>query len=381
MAGLLVLLVPDPGPPRRRRVPLGVRGTDLAADAEPDEHEADGHREPPLVRVRQVRAQGPVGRPQRPGPGRSAAVGNGLRLEQHVARQHRDRPQLPPPPRDRSRLATCPGGSSRPREASPRRTHPVTVTGPAGAGATSGRTLAPASDGGTQPRSTTTSGPPASGRSAHSTSRPVSPSRVRLRTKTGPPAYRPVTVTRVHSSARARGAPGVSTSGQRDRGGAVVRVEPLVARGLRLVAVVLPPTEVVAGDGDERGEEEGAQPARSEEPPEHVVTVPVVHWTPMADLPAPRLLDQFGRVGRDLRVSVTDRCNLRCTLLHAGGGPGLAAQARDAHRRRARAPRRRHGGPRHHAGAAHRWRAPAAPQPRRRRRVASRPSSPGRASR
>ncbi|GAA4402630.1 GTP 3',8-cyclase MoaA [Fodinibacter luteus] len=33
----------------------------------------------------------------------------------------------------------------------------------------------------------------------------------------------------------------------------------------------------------------------------------------MTDLPAPRLLDQFGRVGRDLRVSVTDRCNLRCT--------------------------------------------------------------------
>ncbi len=33
----------------------------------------------------------------------------------------------------------------------------------------------------------------------------------------------------------------------------------------------------------------------------------------MTDLPAPRLLDQFGRVGRDLRVSVTDRCNLRCS--------------------------------------------------------------------
>ena len=33
----------------------------------------------------------------------------------------------------------------------------------------------------------------------------------------------------------------------------------------------------------------------------------------MTALPAPRLLDQFGRVGRDLRVSVTDRCNLRCT--------------------------------------------------------------------
>ena len=33
----------------------------------------------------------------------------------------------------------------------------------------------------------------------------------------------------------------------------------------------------------------------------------------MVDLPAPRLLDRFGRAGRDLRVSVTDRCNLRCT--------------------------------------------------------------------
>jgi len=33
----------------------------------------------------------------------------------------------------------------------------------------------------------------------------------------------------------------------------------------------------------------------------------------MTDLPAPRLLDPLGRVGRDLRVSVTDRCNLRCS--------------------------------------------------------------------
>jgi cyclic pyranopterin phosphate synthase len=33
----------------------------------------------------------------------------------------------------------------------------------------------------------------------------------------------------------------------------------------------------------------------------------------MTDLPAPRLLDRYGRTGRDLRVSVTDRCNLRCT--------------------------------------------------------------------
>ena len=33
----------------------------------------------------------------------------------------------------------------------------------------------------------------------------------------------------------------------------------------------------------------------------------------MTTLPTPRLHDRFGRVGRDLRVSVIDRCNLRCT--------------------------------------------------------------------
>src|SRR3954453_16030530 len=27
----------------------------------------------------------------------------------------------------------------------------------------------------------------------------------------------------------------------------------------------------------------------------------------------PRLVDRFGRIGTDLRVSLTDRCNLRCT--------------------------------------------------------------------
>ena len=40
---------------------------------------------------------------------------------------------------------------------------------------------------------------------------------------------------------------------------------------------------------------------------------------PPADLPAPAadgtraLLDRYGRQARDLRVSLTDRCNLRCT--------------------------------------------------------------------
>ena len=36
------------------------------------------------------------------------------------------------------------------------------------------------------------------------------------------------------------------------------------------------------------------------------------------------LPDQFGRVARDLRVSVTDRCNLRCTYcMPAEGLPWL----------------------------------------------------------
>jgi cyclic pyranopterin phosphate synthase len=33
----------------------------------------------------------------------------------------------------------------------------------------------------------------------------------------------------------------------------------------------------------------------------------------MPATPTPQLVDRFGRIGRDLRVSVTDRCNLRCT--------------------------------------------------------------------
>ena len=32
----------------------------------------------------------------------------------------------------------------------------------------------------------------------------------------------------------------------------------------------------------------------------------------MPTAPAGQLVDRFGRVGRDLRVSLTDRCNLRC---------------------------------------------------------------------
>ena len=42
---------------------------------------------------------------------------------------------------------------------------------------------------------------------------------------------------------------------------------------------------------------------------------------PAADMPsAGPLVDSFGRVHTDLRISVTDRCNLRCVVLHARGG-------------------------------------------------------------
>ncbi|MGF7233940.1 MAG: radical SAM protein, partial [Frankia sp.] len=39
-----------------------------------------------------------------------------------------------------------------------------------------------------------------------------------------------------------------------------------------------------------------------------------------------QLLDSFGRVGTDLRVSLTDRCNLRCSYcMPAEGLPWLAS--------------------------------------------------------
>ena len=44
-----------------------------------------------------------------------------------------------------------------------------------------------------------------------------------------------------------------------------------------------------------------------------------------ATLPPARLVDRHGRVARDLRVSVTDRCNLRCRYcMPAEGLPWLA---------------------------------------------------------
>ena len=50
------------------------------------------------------------------------------------------------------------------------------------------------------------------------------------------------------------------------------------------------------------------------------------------------LVDGWGREIKSLRVSVTDKCNFRCTLLHAGRGPRVAAARRgaDASRRSTR---------------------------------------------
>ena len=43
--------------------------------------------------------------------------------------------------------------------------------------------------------------------------------------------------------------------------------------------------------------------------------------------PAPaRLVDRFGRTHRDLRVSLTDRCNLRCTYCMPAEGLDVDAR-------------------------------------------------------
>ena len=102
---------------------------------------------------------------------------------------------------------------------------------------------------------------------------------------------------------------------------------------------------------------------------------------PITPLRGPGMPDQFGRVARDLRVSVTDRCNLRCTYcMPAEGLPWMPKPEMLTDEELLRVvgvfvglgvtP-----------GAPHRWRAAAAPQPRRPRRAASPRSSRARRSR
>jgi len=50
------------------------------------------------------------------------------------------------------------------------------------------------------------------------------------------------------------------------------------------------------------------------------------------DSPCPEsgpLVDRYGRIHNDLRISVTDRCNLRCVYCMAE--VGMTFQPRDAH--------------------------------------------------
>ena len=89
------------------------------------------------------------------------------------------------------------------------------------------------------------------------------------------------------------------------------------------------------------------------------------------------LIDTYGRVATDLRVSLTDRCNLRCTYCMPEEGLQWLGQARSAHRRRDRPPgRHRRHPPRRHGGPLHRRRAAAAPRPGRHRRARARRWSP-----
>ena len=83
------------------------------------------------------------------------------------------------------------------------------------------------------------------------------------------------------------------------------------------------------------------------------------------------LADAYGRVATDLRVSLTDRCNLRCSYCMPAEGLDWLPARRGAHRRRGGAAdhdRRR--APRRPRGAVHRRRAAGTPRPGRHRRAA-----------
>ena len=74
------------------------------------------------------------------------------------------------------------------------------------------------------------------------------------------------------------------------------------------------------------------------------------------------LADAYGRVATDLRISLTDRCTLRCTYCMPAEGARLAARADDAHRpTRSCGWSRSASTARDHRGPAHRRRAAAAP--------------------
>ena len=75
------------------------------------------------------------------------------------------------------------------------------------------------------------------------------------------------------------------------------------------------------------------------------------------------LADRYGRVATDLRVSLTDRCNLRCSYCMPAEGLDWLPDDERAHRRRGRpADRHRRAAARRPRGAVHRRRAAGAPR-------------------
>ena len=120
----------------------------------------------------------------------------------------------------------------------------------------------------------------------------------------------------------------------------------------------------------------------------HVVLgLPSLRRAPASALPQdrpadPRLVDRFGRVATDLRVSLTDRCNLRCTYcMPAEGLDWLPDERLLTDDEIVRLITHRRGAPRRRGGPLHRRRAAAAPRPGGRsspppRRCGRRPGAP-----
>ena len=100
----------------------------------------------------------------------------------------------------------------------------------------------------------------------------------------------------------------------------------------------------------------------------HVLSPLSGHLDRLASVTTP-LADRFGRVATDLRVSLTDRCNLRCTYCMPAEGLDWLPDRADAHRRRGRpAGHDRRRAARRPRGPVHRRRAAAAARAGRHRR-------------
>ena len=95
-----------------------------------------------------------------------------------------------------------------------------------------------------------------------------------------------------------------------------------VVRLLGLQPVPLPATEQQAGVGEQQDDDQEQEPASADEEPQTPHRSRLSGQGERLWAPAPRmdrvsmqrpLADAYGRVATDLRVSLTDRCNLRCS--------------------------------------------------------------------